>query len=392
MALNINTITPAIEKAKNIATEQYVDTSIAGIDVSGDISANNDLLAQKLGYLNYAAMVNAAISGQTIVNGGYLNTGLINANAISANQINTTGLIADNINTGELVGKTLTGGIINGAAINGAVIKASYLDLDGELEVLTNYHITPTMYNANPSLYTDAIYLSGNNEYRIPSVSTVRESTVSNTTSGTATYYGVISSYNTGNIGNNLKAVKIRPTWNNQVSFQLIKSVCIDTWFGYGMYYGTHNHFKLSLGDTKLIECKVELLSGADWGRGEDDTTTVTITGQGFNPIGIGTMSAAYINDVNNTYSLNIGIGILTVNVVISGGSSTDGEGTGTSGPNTVSIIGTLETGTNTIPFDWVSGKLKFEQIIAPSKSYANDPNSKTTFSLNQSLYINNMI
>lgn len=359
------------------------------------IDGNNILFNGKMTFANVTGTDGIVTTSnvQTVFNSEVttIDGGKITTNSIGAEKINTVGLIAENISADEIVGKTLVGSVINGASINGAVIKASYLDLDGELEVLTNYHITPAMYAVNPSLYTDAVYLSGSNEYRIPSISTVRESTISNTTSGTATYYGVISSYNTGNIGNNLKAVKIRPTWNNQVAFQLINSVCSDTWFN-NMFYGVHNHFKLSLGDTKLLECKVELLSGADWGRGEDDTTTVTITGQGFNPIGIGTMSASYSNDVNNTYSLNIGIGILTVNVVISGGSSTDGEGTGTSAPNTISINGTLETGTNTIPFDWISGKLKFEQIVAPSKSYANDPNSKTTFSLNQSLYINNMI
>ena len=102
MALNINTITPAIEKAKNIATEQYVDTSIAGIDVSGDISANNDLLAQKLGYATYAELENAAASGQTVINGGHINTSLINAGAINASQINTNGLFAENISADEI--------------------------------------------------------------------------------------------------------------------------------------------------------------------------------------------------------------------------------------------------------------------------------------------------
>ncbi len=184
-------------------------TGYTAPDVAGDIDANNDLFAQRLGYTNYAAMVAAASSGQTIINGGYVNTTLINANSITANQINTVGLIAENISADEIVGKTITGGVINGARINGAVIKASYLDLNGDLEVLTNYIITVAMYNENPSLYTDAIYISADNQYRIPSLSTVRESTISADISANGSLFkSKIRSYNCANAGHNLKCVK----------------------------------------------------------------------------------------------------------------------------------------------------------------------------------------
>ena len=46
MALDINNIKPAIEKAKNVATEQYVDTSVANIDISNTLNTNNELFAQ----------------------------------------------------------------------------------------------------------------------------------------------------------------------------------------------------------------------------------------------------------------------------------------------------------------------------------------------------------
>lgn len=140
----------------------------------------------------------------TTIDGGKITT-----NSIDANKINTVGLIAENISANEIVGKTLVGAVINGASINGAVIKASYLDLDGELEVLTNYHITPAMYNANPSLYTDAVYLSGTNEYRIPSLSTIREETkTQNISINGAIFNSKIRSYNCANAGHNLKCVK----------------------------------------------------------------------------------------------------------------------------------------------------------------------------------------
>lgn len=209
MAINIATLKPASIKAKEIATEEYVDTKVSNIDFSGSINNNNDIFAQKLGYLNYQAMVNAATSGQTIINGGYINTQLVRANAITANMINTSGLIADNISTTVLNGTTINGGVINGARINGAVIKASYLDLNGQLEVLTNYIITTAMYNASPWLYTDAVYISSDNQYRIPSISTVREhSSVVDISSVNSIFNSNIRSYNCGNAGHNNKCVK----------------------------------------------------------------------------------------------------------------------------------------------------------------------------------------
>lgn len=115
MAINISTLTQASIKVKNVATEEYVDTSVVNIDVSGDIQYNNYVFAQKLGYANYAAMVTAASNGQTVINGGYINTGLIQANAINASMINTSGLIAENISAIQINGITINGWIINGA-------------------------------------------------------------------------------------------------------------------------------------------------------------------------------------------------------------------------------------------------------------------------------------
>lgn len=145
----------------------------------------------------------------TTIDGGKIVT-----NEVFVNNLNAVGgIIAENISASEIVGKTITGGVINGARINGAVIKASYLDLNGDLEVLTNYIITVAMYNANPSLYTDAVYISADNQYRIPSLSVVREETRNQTLSSTgATFQSKIRSYNCANAGHNLKCVKIRPS------------------------------------------------------------------------------------------------------------------------------------------------------------------------------------
>ena len=45
MALDISNIKPAIEKAKNVATEQYVDTSVGNLDTSNTLNTNNDVFA-----------------------------------------------------------------------------------------------------------------------------------------------------------------------------------------------------------------------------------------------------------------------------------------------------------------------------------------------------------
>lgn len=147
-----------------------------------------------------------------------------NATTIDGGKIVTNQAFVNNLNAvGGVVADTITGNelngiVINGARINGSVIKTSYLDLDGELEVLTNYHITVAMYNANPSLYTDAVYISADSEYRIPSLSNLTSllKEVGNSNSpfvsaGNYTLTSELYSYASANIGTNKKAVKARP-------------------------------------------------------------------------------------------------------------------------------------------------------------------------------------
>ena len=241
---------------------------IGKVDVSSGIASNNDVFAQKLGYANYSAMVAAAASGKTIINGGYINTGLIQANAIVANQINTTGLIAENISANEIVGKTLTGTVINGARINGSVIKASYLDLDGELEVLTNYHISVAMYNASPSLYTDAVYISADNEYRIPSISTISslEKVVSSSSSpwvavGSYTLSSGLYSYATANVGHNMKAVKPRPSIINFSESGSSGGLSSNTLYSAVFDGTTSGYFKFSIGNLLILSLTISKTS-----------------------------------------------------------------------------------------------------------------------------------
>lgn len=247
--------------ATKISTNATTTTNTA-------IVSNNDVFAQKLGYANYSAMVAAAASGKTIINGGYINTDLIQANAINAGMINTTGLIAENISANEINGITINGGVINGARINGAVIKASYLDLDGELEVLTNYHISVAMYNASPSTYSDSIYISADNEYRIPSMSSVTGPnlqgfyTPASFPYSPRAYTSNIYAYNIANVGSNSKAVKSRPSINFDYS---------GVAGGTKIFYGRNStEFYIKIGSLYLIRCL--------WGA---DGSNCTVSGMG---------------------------------------------------------------------------------------------------------------
>lgn len=107
-------------------------------DVSGDINANNDVFAQKLGYANYVAMVNAAASGQTVVNGGYINTSLIQANAINADMINSNSALINKLNvTGGIVSNNIVVPGING---NNPLFSAS-----GDKVVINNLKVLGTV-------------------------------------------------------------------------------------------------------------------------------------------------------------------------------------------------------------------------------------------------------
>lgn len=191
------------------STNSYTPFSIVGTDLlfNGKVTFSNITGGENI--VTKQNVQDAINNNVTSINGGKIVT-----NEAFVNNLNAVGgIIAENISANEIVGKTITGSTLIGAVIQGAVIKASYLDLDGELEVLTNYHITVAMYNANPSLYTDAVYLEGNDEYRIPSISTVREDTVAqNISANGAVFNSKIRSYNCANAGHNLKCVKIQPS------------------------------------------------------------------------------------------------------------------------------------------------------------------------------------
>ncbi len=284
-----------------MVTQSYIDNAIQ----NRTSTATQDSIATTMGFENYQHMLAQFILlGDTIINGGYINTGLISAAAINANQINTTGLIAENISANTIEGKTLTGSTINGARINGAVIKASYLDLDGDLEVLTNYHITLAMYAANPSLYIDAVFITSDNEYRIPSISQLREPTQL----ANGSLYSTIWSYDTANVNNNRKCVRIRPYVRIENTFNAISISQGGQALHYKRSY-TPYVFSIYLGST--IMCRVTCVRA-----GSDVSPT------GYNVIqyiiernNMSTIINNYREDTSNSSSVSVDIGIGTLSL-----------------------------------------------------------------------------
>lgn len=173
-------------------------------------------------------------NGVTVIDGSNITTGYISADRLDVNEINAMGITAENIVSTAVI----SGNRIEGSVIEGAVIKASYLDLDGELEVLTNYHITVAMYNSSPSFYADSIPIYGTgdssdivSEYRIPTLSLISDTTKSVSLPNVGNSgYSSISSYKTANVGNNIKCVKIRPV------FELIAEYTVSTCSAFHSY------------------------------------------------------------------------------------------------------------------------------------------------------------
>lgn len=117
MALDINTIKQASPKANQVATEQYVDTSIASIDVSSDINANNDAFALSQGFSSYSDMATKySVLGKSIINGGYINAGLVSASSIVAHSLS-----ADRLSAGIDSTTVWTGGGLVSENFNGNV-------------------------------------------------------------------------------------------------------------------------------------------------------------------------------------------------------------------------------------------------------------------------------
>ena len=133
--------------------------SLASIDY---VNNTNETVAQNLGYSGWSGMVNAAASGSTIIDGGYINTDLLQANTIAADRLmsstnNSTvwsggGLVSSNFNgnaSGDIgtptagfrlssdAAGTTTDPTIYGAYIRGGTISGVNITSDTTIEGLT---------------------------------------------------------------------------------------------------------------------------------------------------------------------------------------------------------------------------------------------------------------
>lgn len=127
MSLNVSTITPASLKAKEVATEEYVDTAVSNMTISD---------------ATWQAKVQEAVNNDmTTINGSHIITGTIGADQIAANSI-----MANMINADAINGKVIKGSIIEGASITGSVIKSSWIDYS------STGHLTNWKYFTNATV------------------------------------------------------------------------------------------------------------------------------------------------------------------------------------------------------------------------------------------------
>lgn len=200
MAINLATLTPASVKAKNVATEDYVDTSTDGMLTDSNFNTNI-----------------------TTIDGGKITTGSIGADQIAANTIT-----ADKIQSVYINGYTIEGAVIRGASIEGSVIKSSWIDYTTTGD-LTNwqYYTTstiPSAYEANfaHDNVTGALIVDSLGYVRLVGQSTLYSNIMTETIStagltGNATLQGTLSisdgvcSYDMYTISTNKRTVSLAP-------------------------------------------------------------------------------------------------------------------------------------------------------------------------------------
>lgn len=166
MALNISTLTAASLKAKEVATEDYVDTAVSNMAISD---------------ATWQTKVQEAINNDmTTINGSHIITGTIGADQIAANSITGNNIAANVAIAAPVInGGVINGGVINGVNITGAVIKASWIDYSSTGHLTNWTYFTPatmpTQYAANfAHNSTDGSLLVDSNGYvRLPKVSKV---------------------------------------------------------------------------------------------------------------------------------------------------------------------------------------------------------------------------
>lgn len=380
-------------------------TAPIGYIASDGSLANNNTFAQKLGYISYADMVDAATRGQTIINGGYLRGELIEANSINAGQINAYAITGKHISGGtingtKINGTEINGAVINGAVINGAVIKASYLDLDGAIQVLTNYHLCITQAKLDAViaaggtgwLYTnstsmpDAIPVSIPDpvtgidvieEYRIPSLSVLNWNGGSASTSAheffvsgtfSASLDTGLHAYNVANAGVNTKAVKIKPVMS-------INAITMKTGvYGINVHSAPYStaHCTMYFGNIQL--CKLSL-----WTYPQESGGLIRFTIERY-----GQSNLNGINDYLDGTTFNIlGISFSVSSYVSDYPPDMNGNPTGRDVETTITVTKAI----GELGFNFLSGSIRFE-VYAEKPTFSDCRASVSSTGIN----INNMV
>ena len=166
MALNVSTLTAASLKAKEVATEDYVDTAVSNMTISD---------------ATWQAKVQEAVNNDmTTINGSHIITGTIGANQIAANSITGNNIAANVAMSAPIInGGVINGGVINGVNITGAVIKASWIDYSSTGHLTNWAYFTPatmpTQYAANfaHNSTNGSLLVDSNGYVRLPKVSKV---------------------------------------------------------------------------------------------------------------------------------------------------------------------------------------------------------------------------
>ena len=235
-------------------------------DAKVELQANIDAIT-KVEDISWQTEVQDAINNNaTTIDGGKIVT-----NTALVNNLNALGGIEAAILTAlEVYGKTYIGGLLEGCTLRNCIISFSGSNAN---IIITDYLISITEYDNNPSLYTQAEWDDNLNKYTIPTVSNITETGASQSYVTNATSIGSLHSYNVANVTDNLKAAKLRPTISNIEA--LIGSISCSR--------GSSTNFSLKLGNLELAKISAECsdaynLAHASLGASSNYATDVSTT------------------------------------------------------------------------------------------------------------------
>jgi len=374
----INAITTVQEEYKNytnivakaladevITTEEQAEISVAWDSVQ---SAKNRLanIETQLSEIDKVEDINWQTEVQNAINSDLttIDGGKIVATQLLIDSINALGTIQ----AAELIADTIYGKKLVGSIIEGAVIRASYLDLNYGLRLLTDYIISISTYNANPSLYIDTVV--ADNQRRIPTTTEAYEESQTKTLNSGQSLYGKIWAWKIANVDSNIKARIARPTFISSFEFQLVKAS------------GGAVNFSLKIGGSeigKIYSSGYTLYFTSSYATNKSIRLPSTATSA--------TSLAWNKRTEYRTKSGTFSIPIFNMSIVWENTSyfedpgGDDGQFDLISSAYTATV--TVQANSSKLPFDWNSGRIEIKN---------NTANSTVVAKLDPSLYINNMI